>query len=422
MTELEGTMPGASLLSPLTEEGGILIPPGNSEPPARDDLRLSTSDDTHLRRPWSSQGIKTALSPSPTLTEARRQSKDDNDVEVNKPCTPKRPTFPGRGLSLQMPTRDISSTSTANLSTKNIQVPVSPKPDAPATFTSPTSVLPRRSRGMDFSRAATNLHHSTLAEQSSPESSPTVAGRRGMMIPPRKSLFNTSSSLGHPESPSMNASSLWTTMVHTDRAGLSSSVASSSMMDDDRSSSSSDEDDSMDYCEAEDDTIHMTPHINGMGLVNSCDSVASVSCGDGVGAFSPAVSKLISYQRARVNSRRSRTRNSSSSASGHMLQSPGLSTSPPMLNSTESALSMHSNFILDEPTKREIISRRESLSLGTTEMQLSDTEQSDDGRSLSRDTPEATSAAGALTPSIEERRQVVRRAVTRRGNMLVSHT
>lgn len=192
------------------------------------------------------------------------------------------------------------------------------------------------------------------------------------------------------------------------------------MMDDDSATTSSDEDEVMDIGE-DDDTIHMTPHINGIGLINPFGSVASSPGGDGVGHFSPHATKLMSYQRARMNSRRSRTRKSSSSASGRSsMHSPGPPQSPPLMRSSESNVSFGGGFVLDEPTKMEIRSRRESLSLGTNDMQLSDAEQSDDGQNLQSNVHEEIPIVAPVTPSMEERKQVVRRAVTRRSNLMVS--
>ena len=191
-------------------------------------------------------------------------------------------------------------------------------------------------------------------------------------------------------------------------------------MDDDSGTTSSDEDEVMDLGE-DDDTIHMTPHINGIGLVNPFGSVASSPGGDGVGHFSPHATKLMSYQRARINSRRSRTRKSSSSASGQSsMHSPGPPQSPPLIRTSESNISISAGFFLDEPTKKEIRSRRESLSLGTNDMQLSDAEQSDDGENFQISVHEDVPIPTPITPSKEERKQVVRRAVTRRSNLMVN--
>ena len=364
-------------------------------------------------RPWSALGIKSTLSPSPTLIENAAASKDDSSISPI-PVTPRRPNVPQRGLSLQMPPQDLSSTSTAHLSKR---IPLSPKPDCSTAYPSPASVLPRRSRGLDFSRAATNLHHSILAEQSSPESSPTVGGRRGVNFPGRKGCFTPPDGQNIPESPRNTPSSLWSTITNGERGGLSSSVGSSAIIDNDSSSSSSE--DMMDLGE-DDDTIHVTPH-GGLNLVNPFGPIASTLGGDSTSAFNPAAAKLISYQRARLQSRRDRTRGSSSSASGQSnVQSP-VPPSPPLLRNIESSLSMSGLPFLDESTRREINSRRESLSLGTSDMQLSDADHSgDEGQSrlaAHEDVPIAT----PVTPSMEDRKQVVRRAVTRRSNLLVGH-
>lgn len=384
---------------------------------------LNGSDDSNLRpddqpqRPWSAQGCQSALSPSPTFIDTRRLSKDDTHI-FSGPVTPRRPNHPPRGLSLQMPPRDLSSTSTANLTKR---IPLSPKPELATTY---PSLLPRRSRGMDFSRAATNLHHSTLAEQSSPESSPIAGGRRGVNIPPRRGLFSPPGFITVPESPGHMSNSLWTTIVNAEKSGLESSVGSSIVMDGE-SSSSSDGDELMDLGD-DDDTMQTTSHIckNGITLMNPFASGASSPGGDGVGIYSPAAQKLISYQRARLQSRRSRTRKSSSSASGNSSMHSPAPQSPPVLRSIETNLSMNGSFFLDEPTKKEIESRRESLSLGTNEMQLSDADQSDEGGHVSFnstfDLHEDAPIATPVTPSMEDRKHVVRRAVTRRGNLLVN--
>ncbi|KAG8532699.1 uncharacterized protein KY384_002576 [Bacidia gigantensis] len=359
------------------------------------------------QRPWSSQGIKSTLSPSPALLDDRKSSKDDSDISTH-PITPKRADFGSRTLSLQMPPRDFSSTSTANLSKR---VPVSPKPDSASAYPSPTSVLPRRSRGLDFSRAATNLHHSTLAEQPSPECSPSVGGRRGLNIPGRKGFCSPPEAASVPDSPRNMPGSLWSNFQSADRAGLSSSLGSSAIMDNDSGSSSSDE--MMDLGE-DDDTIHMNPN-NGLSLVNPFGVATPSASGDCIGAYTPAPQHLLSYQRARLKSRRSRVRGSSSSASGQSnMQSP-IPPSPPLLRSIETNLGVGGNYLLDEPARKEIDSRRQSLSLGTNEMRLSDAEQSgDEGQGLFNGGEEG-SIPTIVNPSLEERKQVVRRAPKSKG-------
>ncbi|KAK7754464.1 hypothetical protein SLS62_003484 [Diatrype stigma] len=127
--------------------------------------------------------------------------------------------------------------------------PLSPKLDHSQIYASPTNILPRRSRGLDFSRAATSLHHSTLAEQSSPDSSPTIGGR-AMNIPGR----------GHAEySAEQSSNSLWSMMGARERNHLSGSVGSANNVNGSDSSSSSDNDDYMD--DEMEDAIMSTPQI-----------------------------------------------------------------------------------------------------------------------------------------------------------------
>ena len=235
---------------------------------------------------------------------------------------------------------------------------------------------------------------------------------------PRKGLFSPPSGMTVPDSPGIGTNSLWSTLANAERTQLSSSVGSSNMMEYESGSSSSDGDAMMD--EEDDDTIHMTPHVyNTNGFKNPFGAPAvSSPGGDGVGEYSPAATKLMSYQRARVKSRRNRMSSSSASAQSSM-HSPGPS-SPPLLRSIESSLSINGGYFMDDTVRREVNSRRESLSLGTNDMQLSDAEQSEDGGELRRiHSHEDVPIPAPVTPSVENRRSVIRRAVTRRTNMLV---
>ena len=369
---------------------------------------IEISKSPRRSRPWSTEGYQALLAPSPSFDETKT-SKDDIYLPPSQPVTPRRLSHPPRGLSLQMPPRDISSTSTAALIKR---VPLSPKLDPADSYVSPSSALPRRSRGMDFSRACTNLHHSTLAEQSSPDSSPVVGARGGIMIPPRKGTHNSTNTSHVPDSPGMLPSSLWS---NGDKAGVSSSLGTASMMEY-LSGSSTSEDDEMLGHDEEEDTIHMTPQIwrSSSGSTNLFGPAILSSPGrDGLSAFSPAAAKLMSFQRARTSQRRSRK--SSSSTSAHStFPGSGPASPPPLLKSIESSMSGEPH---RDPLKREIESRRESLSLGTCELELSDEDQSVEGKS--RISPqEDTSVPVPATPS-DERRNVIRRAVTRRGNLLV---
>jgi len=183
------------------------------------------------------------------------------------------------------------------------------------------------------------------------------------------------------------------------------------MMEYDTGSSTSDSDDMMDHAE-EEDPIHMTPHVykGENGSMNFGPPIFSSPGGDGIG-LSPVVSKLMSYQRARLKP--GRIRMSSSNSSSHSLGP----SSPPMLKSIESSLG--SGYFSKEPSKKDLGSRRESLSLGTDDLRLSDIDDSDEGGNNRTSSNDPLSNPTPVTPSMDERRNVIRRAVTRRGNMLV---
>ncbi|MCJ1380056.1 hypothetical protein MMC17_003159 [Xylographa soralifera] len=375
------------------------------------------ADNLPKSRSWSSLELKPTLSPSPAFLEPAKTSKDDTHI-VPFPVTPKRPSLPPRGLSLQMPPRDVTSSSTANLTTNLLnRVPLSPKLDSTITYGPAGSVLPRRSRGLDFSRACTNLHHSTLAEQSSPDSSPVISGR-AMMIPPRKSLHNGSVS-SVPDSPGSAANSLWSTFGNMEKPGMSSSAGSINMMESDSDSDASDVDVVMGRAEDE-DTIHMTPQANksGFGCGNPfVKGIISSPGADFRSPFSPATASLMSFRRSRLRHKHSSRKSSSSaSVSGHSsMPSPG-PVSPPLLKSIESNLG--GGYFNKEMTKQDVNSRRESLSLGTSDMQISDGAESEEGDGSRVSPHDALGIPIPITPTLDERRNVIRRAVTRRGNLL----
>ncbi|KAI4140120.1 MAG: hypothetical protein LQ341_003959 [Variospora aurantia] len=394
--------------APETQDSNLRDPPDSTSPV------IEISKSPPRTRPWSTQGIQAVLSPSPLLIEGRA-SKDDINLPPHNPVTPKRPNGSARGLSLQMPSRDISSTSTANL-IKRV-APLSPRLDStPSYATSPGSALPRRSRGMDFSRARTSLHHSTLAEQSSPDSSPVVGGRGGITIPSRRSIYNSTSTSLVPDSPGMLPGSLWSTGASTERGGISSSLGSVGMMEYVSDSSSSEEDEAMGHDE-EEDRIHMTPQIwrSGNGSTQLIGAPTASSPGaDGFNPFSPAAAKSMSFQRARTRQRRVHKGSSSTNGYGYSAYPLSGPVSPaPVLRSIESSTSADPH---KDPSKQEVDSRRQSLSLGTRDWELSDGDQSEGSKS--RISPHEDSAISTTATPSDERRNVIRRAVNRRGNLL----
>ncbi|QIX01770.1 hypothetical protein AMS68_007287 [Peltaster fructicola] len=342
--------------------------------------------------------VPAALAPSPNFREnLRRSSKDDYAI----PTTPKasrRTDFPSQGLSLQMPAREMPSP--AQL--QRPPAPLSPQLDAHNIFivqsqsqaASPVTSLPRHSRGLDFSRASTNLHHSTIAEQSSPDLSPVIT-QRGMNIPQRK-MSVSSMAL---DSPHMGPVSNWGSLA-PERSAVSSSVGSINMLVSDSEDNSSDEDASMGGDDLE-DAIYSTPHVHklqnqSVATPFTASHVTSGSVWANTNTHSPAAGSLlrtIRKSRLAKGSRRPNKSSSSASNSGYSSMASPRTTSPPPMKSIEG-----SNSLFGWPK-----SRRESLALGTDGLHLSSGNDSGDEGSV----------AAPSTPG------VVRRPVTaRRGNLL----
>lgn len=187
------------------------------------------------------------------------------------------------------------------------------------------------------------------------------------------------------------------------------------------SGSSSSDDDAIMGRDEDEDTIHMTPQLwrsgsRGDGSANMFGPTISSSPGtDDFGGPSSIATKLMSFQRVRTKKRRSKK--SSSSTNGNVMRSPGPGSPPLLMRSIERSLTGESH---RDASKQEIDSRRKSLSLGTGNIELSDDDQIEGGGKSAINSQEETMVSVPATPS-DERRSVVRRAVSRRGNLLVSH-
>ncbi|KAK4242822.1 D-isomer specific 2-hydroxyacid dehydrogenase [Achaetomium macrosporum] len=331
-------------------------------------------------RSHSDGGGTPKLSPSPHIVEAARsQSKDDiairdKDHEHTSllPSTPIRVGFPARGLTLQLPQRDSASPAQPS----HVR-PAPPSPKLEHIYASPTNILPRRSRGLDFSRAATSLHHSTLADPASPDASPTI-GSRAMNIPGRRAA-----EYGPAE---QTSTSLWSMMGNQERMQISSSVGSTSHAISDLSSSS-DDDDYMD--EDMDDAYVTTPQVPKMAMPGNA---AAMSAPWPPG--SPAVNSLLSFQQ-RQRQRKPPKKNARRplGLGFHSPAAPGImSRSPPNSLAGPNDMSPHA--------------RRESISWAANQLHISGNE-SDDSHNRQQEGVDSP-----LRPSI------VRRTVTRRGNLL----
>ncbi|KAJ4390238.1 hypothetical protein N0V85_007420 [Neurospora sp. IMI 360204] len=376
------------------------------------------------------------LSPAPHIfCDPRRQSQDDIAIRDKErvadgnafsaqPSTPVRAGFPIRGLALQLPQLgegdalhlarlqqphvDINlnaispqpeqsqlqpqqqpsnpagapvSASTSAYVKPAAHAPLSPKLDHSHIYASPSpNILPRRSRGLDFSRAATTLHHSTVVDQASPSSSPTI-GSRAMNIPAGPGRWPGD----HGTTMEQTSNSLWSVMGNRghERMHVSSSLGSNAhtshaLFTD--TSSSSDDDDLMD--EDMEEPIVTTPSANKMAMGGQHPWMP--------GGSSPAVNSLLSFQqRQRRIQPKSRKHKTPLGLGFHPTTTMGatMSMSPPQG--------------LDGPQPR-----RESISWAANQLHISGSESDDPSRQL-----EAVDS-----PS---RPGVIRRTVTRhRGNLL----
>nr|POF17822.1 f-actin-capping protein subunit alpha [Quercus suber] len=365
------------------------------------------------------------LAPSPSFAErawTSSGSKDDSEIAI--PSTPKsRPKRPGllhRGLSLQLVgslgpaglgesgERAVQAVDTGMLSpsargselssqlSRPAAAPLSPQLDSHNIYmqASPVTSLPRHSRGLDFARACSTLHHSTLAE-SSPDSSPVIT-QKGMMIP---RSGNVSAMMLDSPNLSMAGGWTWGGQAAAERSTVSSSVGSVNMLASDSESSDSDEDASME----DEDPIHTTPQVHKLQNPNALAPFNAPSTPGGGfgsawpngGAFSPAQASLMkTLRRVRLqkDGKKSRKRSTSTSGSGYSSMASPRAGSPPPLRSIENAAAWTTA----------ARSRRESLALGAERMHLSS----------GNDSGDETSNGAPSTPG------VVRRTVTRRSNLL----
>lgn len=195
----------------------------------------------------------------------------------------------------------------------------------------------------------------------------------------------------------------WNTMGQ-EKSTVSSSVGSANMMMSDSESTDSDDDASVG---GDEDAMFTTPQVRKLHNAAAPTPFAGPSTpgqtwGSGNGThFSPAQASLMkTIRRTRLQkaSKRSRKSSDSASGSGYSSMASPRATSPPALRSIETATGSGGYF--PYPTAGR--SRRESLAMGTDGLHLSSGNDSGDEASLT-----APSTPG-----------VVRRVVTRRGNLL----
>lgn len=187
-----------------------------------------------------------------------------------------------------------------------------------------------------------------------------------------------------------------------DRTTISSSMSSVNMMESD-TSSSEEEDESM---ADRDDIMLNTPQPTRISAPSPFASNLQSPGNEWMGGYSQAAASLMSFQRARF--RKGRSRHSSSSASGNSTKPSPTPHSPPIMKSVE-----HSSGYF--APRQNAHSRRESLSLGTRDLRLSDMSDDSESRATRSGSPIPTPHPEGGGPL-----GVIRRAVTRRGSLLVS--
>lgn len=359
--------------------GRLLSQKDNLEAPSGSEARTPTKG-------RSLSDSAPTLAPSPRFHELASQTTQDDQA---LPATTNIAT-PGRGLKL-----DLSSAANtfAQPAPKYLQ---SPQLECRDPYGSPpNTVLPRHSRGMDFSRAATHLHHSTLADQPSPESSPTIT---------HKSLASrrTSSHSMALDSPRINAGWSWNSNSNSDKGFFSRSVGSTNAVVSSSSSSDSGEDmDMMEQDETE-DPIMGTPQVQ-----KSLDGIAVTPYG--TSERQNAIDWLPQHSPNPNAFTHLRDRRRRKHGPGSIGRRSRLTTPDPQPQSARRDSIAMSSAARDHPMRSPMMrrdSRRESLSMGTNHLHITSSNESGD---------ESGMFGAMIQPG------VVRRPVVRRSNMLVSH-
>lgn len=241
------------------------------------------------------------------------------------------------------------------------------------------------------------------------------------MIPHRKGFHNPWITQG---SPSHHAQGLWSAANNMERFGMAGSIGSVNMLEFDSDGSSSDDQDEIMDAPDYDDPILSTPQVHKLLPADvsikptgiSAQAKTASSGGDRMGHYSPATRSLLSFRRARPARKGGRKESSSASASGSSsMPSPG-PASPAAMKGVEGS---QGYFAKDWPSNEDH-PRRRSLTMGTKDLQLSSGGESDEGvMAISGATRNRSNKIAVNSGAVEEKRGVIKRAVTRRGNLLV---
>lgn len=344
--------------------------------------QVAPSSHTTPKLQRSASDSQPLLYPSPKIQEQPSEAKDDNALIVTPLKIPSFNNATKKRLALHMP--DDESSRKLTKTSAGLAVPSNWQEPRETTYSSPTSVLPRHSRGMDFARACTNLHHSTLVDHATPDSSPTITNKKAI-IPSRRQ----SSSSMVLDSPRISWSSSWMNGGNSDRGLTSRSIGSTTALTSEASSSDSERDDIMTRLEDSDEMV-TTPQArkseNGTSTT-PYGTRGSFTLGAWTESQSPIARGLTHVQRNRIRKSPSRSHRH------HNSHHPLTNVNSSLRASQEAAV---------QPS----ISRRESLAFGTDNLHISSSNESGEEGNLR--------LQRSTTPS------VIRRPVVRRSNLLVN--
>ncbi|CAK7267067.1 hypothetical protein SEPCBS119000_002349 [Sporothrix epigloea] len=350
--------PGRNPISPSQLHIGLSAPSAS-----RDDSLIGTSGTYALPATPGRSTLfwnRGTAFPPPTDDMQLSQHQQPNEHEIQPPTAP----FTASSGTLQ---QGLNQNQTGAMSKP---APLLPKLYPSQVYASPTNIVPRHLRGLGPARPATGLLPSSLAGQSSPDLSPIGDVQGSINIPGQRAGEHS----GFPES----STSLWSMMGRNqDRAYPSSSLGSVNIAACSDSSSSSDEVEDMD--EDIDEPFITTPQV---GKTSNSHIVGPQTTMPWLPS-SPTMNDLLSFtQRQRPRKQPKRKVRG--------LLGPRCTDSPYL--------------------QQQLPPRRDSISWAANQLHISGSE--------SGDSLEAQLDSGDI---LGPQRGVVRRAVTRRGSLLVSH-
>ncbi|CAD6502451.1 BgTH12-05043 [Blumeria graminis f. sp. triticale] len=331
-----------------------------------------------------SEASLSALPPTSNENELGRGEVRYDSIPSRYPKTSKRLSFPMGNISLQTPREPVPS---------RPHISKSPLRDHAQACGFPTNMPSRLSHGLNFSREATNLHHSFLAEQSSPDLLPTPARCDIKTLDKAHGLYlNGSGDHSH------DSGSFWSMMEDVDRDKVSNSLGSFNMTTgSDSLDSCSDEDHLMDDI---DDSMLITPQVEVGEVISSFPKEIS-------GNFWP---EELYNSRTSTNVPWNKFQNRKNW--GHESNNIVISSLNKSSSTPQSSVGINGCSSLEGWTDP-MTTKEPGFSLESNKVYTSSSENGDKAPKCVENLENTSSISGR-----EGQRGVIRRPVTRRGNML----